>query len=224
VYALYPASGKPTKDARERYRAQAVPTRVHTYTDPLDAWIYFQEGASLEEAGKPQFSATSEVLDIVDFLFDDHKPGWFRFGADLLALSSGAQELLTEKFQTILSHTRADHNWHTVAYAFAGYDGFSSIFICSQPTGMSRKNALSRMRTYVTAKKHQLRSDRALGVMVNEEAGIVAVLYENSVPGSDRELDELGKAIGLQPAQKLEMGKYTSRRAAQRARSRKKNK
>ena len=144
-------------------------------------------------------------------------------GLILLALSSGAQELLAEKFQTIVNNTRADHSWHTVAYAFAGYDGFSSIFVCSQPAGMSRKNALSRMRTYVTAKKHQLRSDRALGVMVNEESQIVAVLYENSVPGNDRELDELGKAIGLQPVQKLKLGKHTSRRAAQRARSLKKN-
>lgn len=74
-----------------------------------------------------------------------------------LALSSGAQELLAEKFQTIVNDARADHNLRTVAYAFAGR------------------------------------------VMVNEEAEIVAVLCENSAPGNDRELDELGKAIGLQP-------------------------
>lgn len=224
VYALYPASGKPTRAARERYRAQAVPTRVHTYTDPLDAWIYFQEGSSFEEVSKPEFSSTSEVLDIVDFLFDGHKPGWFRFGADLLALSSDSQELLAENFQTILNHTRADHNPHTVAYAFAGYDGFTSIFICSQPTGMSRNGSLSRMRTYVIAKKHQLCSDRALGVMINEEADLVAVLYENSVPGNDKELDELGKAIGLQPVPRLKAGRHNSRRTAQRARSLKKHK
>ena len=58
-------------------------------------------------------------------------------------------------------------------------------------------------------------------VMVNEEAEIVAVLCENSAPGNDRELDELGKAIGSQPVQRLKVGKYTSCRAAQRARSRK---
>lgn len=222
VYALYPASGKPAREARERYRAQSMPTRVHTYTDPLDAWIYFREGASLEEVSKPVFSTTNEVLDIVDFLYEGHKPGWFRFGADLLALSSDAQDLVTEKIKNVVSSTRADHEWHTVAYAFAGYDGFSSVFVCSRPRGMSRQDAISRMRTYVIAKKHQLRSDRALGVMVNEEAEIVAVLYENSIPGNDPELDKLGGTLGLQPVQTLKVGKYGSRRAAQRARSRKK--
>lgn len=70
---------------------------------------------------------TGEVLDIVDFLSGGHKPGWFRFGSDLLALSSGAQELLTNKLQYTVSATRSDHKWHTIAYAFAGYDGFSSL-------------------------------------------------------------------------------------------------
>jgi hypothetical protein len=74
-----------------------------------------------------------------------------------LALSSGAQELLAEKFQTIVNDTRADHNLRTVAYAFAGR------------------------------------------VMVNEEAEIVAVLCENSAPGTIGNWTNLARLSACSP-------------------------
>lgn len=223
VFVLYPASGKPTKADRERYREKAIPTRVHTHTDSLDAWIYFVEGASLNSVDKPEFASSRKVIDIVDFLQDGHKPGWLRFGADLLDLSSEAQQNLTEAFENAVKLTRADHEWHSVALCYAGERGFPSLYICSQPAGMSDARARERLGTYLIAKKHQLRSDRALGIMVDEAGAIAAVQYDNTPPKDDIELDELGRAIGLQPVPRTSKPpQRSSRRAARRARASKK--
>lgn len=49
LHKRYPASPPPTKGDRRRLRRD-FPTSVGTITDDLDAWIYFEEGASVIEA------------------------------------------------------------------------------------------------------------------------------------------------------------------------------
>lgn len=219
VYEDYPTSGKPTAVARKRYRNQSIPTRIGTYTDPLDAWIYFQEGSSFEEVDKPAFSANSKILEIVDFLQVDRKPGWFRFASDLLNLSSEAQKGLAAHIDRVLSLTRTDHSPHSLVECYAGAWGFPSLFVYSRPRGMGLREARERMAGYVTLKKHQLRSDRALGILYGEDSNILAVQYFNEPPIDNSELDELGKEAGLVPIER--MGRVippSARRSTQRLR------
>ncbi|ACZ83213.1 hypothetical protein Aros01_02663 [Streptosporangium roseum] len=203
VYKLHPTAGKPTGAARARYRAQAIPTRVGTHTDELDAWIYYQEGASTTEQTKPRFRSNDDVLRIVDFLADGHKPGWLRFGADLLNLSSEAQENLSTGMLKTIRQTQIDHQRHSLAQGYAGAWGFPSLFICSQPIGSSQNDCLQWMSTYMVAKKHQLQSDRCLGLLMLERGDISAVRYDNSPVRQSAELDQLVVDMQLQPLDRI---------------------
>ena len=49
----------------------------------------------------------------------------------------------------------------------------------------------------MAAKKHQMRSDRSLGLLLDQRRQIVGTIYMNDVPGDDPGLDSLGKEIGL---------------------------
>ena len=50
------------------------------------------------------------------------------------------------------------------------------------------------------AKKHQMKADRSLGLLLNNQRVIVHVIYLNGLPIDDPELDALGEKIGLRPA------------------------
>lgn len=194
---------RPTRGDRRRYRAAAVPTRVMTHTDPLDAWVYFQEGSSDSFAPKPTFASHPAVLELIDFLFDGRKPGWFRFAADLLNLAEDAQESLAKSVDQLLSMTTADGQHHNALMTFAGAWGYPSLFIGSKPTRMPQAEASRRLAIYGMTKKHQLKSDRALMVLFDERRNIRSVRYDSNPPRDDVRLDEAGTLMGLIPAETM---------------------
>ena len=199
VHRLYPATPPPSKHDRRRYAESARPTRVGTFTDPLDAWIYSKEGDSPFPAAKPGFTSNAWVLEFVDFFMEDRKPGWFRFAADLLSLAGKAQENLASSIKTIVKQTGADQLPHSLVHTYAGLWGYPLFFAQTRPPGMGHADARNALQTYMAAKKHQLQSDRALGVLVNENAQIVHVFYANDPATAEPKLDALGQEIGLLP-------------------------
>lgn len=184
---------------RRRYQDSAVPTRVMTQTDELDAWVYFQEGSSEVEAEKPSFGVLPGVARIVDFLQDGRKPGWFRFSADLLNLSAESQESLDEMIRRLVSMTREDGLHHNSLITFAGAWGYPTLFMGTKPRRMSIQEASRRLMVYGVAKKHQIQSDRALMVVLDEEQRIGSVRYVNAPPSENNELDGFVKEMGLIP-------------------------
>ncbi|WP_285241791.1 hypothetical protein [Pseudarthrobacter sp. MEB009] len=190
---------RPSGGDRRRYRSSAVPTRVMTHTDPLDAWVYHQEGSVEGPALKPEFEGHPGVLNLVDFLQNGKKPGWFRFSADLLNLSGEAQEKLARDIKTLVTKTRSDGQPHSLFVAFAGVWGYPTLFVGTQPNTMPQVSASRRLATYATTKKHQVKSDRSLMVLFDQRGNIRSVRYDNK-PFEDRQdLDALGDALGLLP-------------------------
>lgn len=192
---------RPTNGDRQRYRSNAVPTRVMTHTDPLDAWIYFNEGSVREPSPKPKFESHRSVLELVDFLQDGNKPGWFRFSADLLNLAGESQKRLARGINDLIAATKADSRPHHYFVGLAGAWGYPTLFIGTMPTKMSPSDASRSLATYGTAKKHQIKSDRALMVLFDQRGNIRSVRYDNAPPGEHRELDALGETIGLVPVE-----------------------
>ena len=88
IHRRHPKTSPPTRTARERHERTARPTLVATFTDPLDAWMYWVEGSSRDEVPKPVFNTDPEAAKLVDWLADGPKPGWLRIGADLLGLEA----------------------------------------------------------------------------------------------------------------------------------------
>lgn len=190
---------RPSVGDRRRYRAGAVPTRVMTHTDQLDAWVYHQEGSVEEPAVKPALKIHPAILSLVDFLQDGKKPGWFRFSADLLNLSGDAQEKLAGDIQTLISKTKKDGRPHSLFVAFAGSWGYPTLFVGTQPGSMAQPAASNRLATYGIAKKHQIKSDRALMVLLDERGKVRSVRYDNAPYVDNKDLDALGHAAGLLP-------------------------
>ena len=171
-----------------------------THTHLLDAWVYYQEGSVEEPAPKPIFEVHPAVLSLVDFLQDGKKPGWFRFSRKIrLILAEDAQESLARGIKRLITTTKNDRQPHNFFVGFAGVWGYPSLFIGTQPAGMTQTAASHRLATYGTTKKHQIQSDRALIVLFDQRGSIRSVRYDNSPPGDRQDLDALSDAMGLLP-------------------------
>lgn len=225
VRLLHPSAGPPRSRARKQHQRDARPTFVGTHTDPLDAWMYWTEGTSPYEIAKPELNTHPAAREIVDFLADGRKPGWLRFGADLLGLAGTAQKQLGRSLRDLADKTRADNEWHSLVCGYAGLWGHPVIFVGTKPQSYTRDQAIQKLRTYMTAKKHQMQSDRSLGLLLDHRTQIVSVIYMNNEPTSEPELDVLGEAIGLLPAgQSRRPPPPNTRRPAGKRRSRPKRK
>ena len=196
----HPNAPPPRNRDRRRHQEDARATIVGTHTDPLDAWMYWLEGTSPYEVDRPTFNTHESARRIVDFLADGRKPGWFRFGADLLGLEGRAQKKLGDHLRELVQQTRHDNRWHSLVQGYAGLWGYPTFFAGTKPRSHSRAEAVGKLRSYMAAKKHQVESDRSLGLLLNLEHEIVQVIYMNDPPQEDPELDDLGAAIGLDPA------------------------
>jgi hypothetical protein len=159
--------------------------------------MYWIEGTSPYEIEKPAFNVHPGAQEIVDFLADGRKPGWFRFGADLLGLAGTAQKKLGDSLRELVDKSRADDRWHSMVHGYAGMWGCTMLFAGAKPRSHSRDEAVEKLRAYMAAKKQQMRSDRSLGLLLDERREIVHVIYMNNLPTDDPDLDALGTAIGL---------------------------
>lgn len=195
IFKKYPNSVPPTNASRKLFRSQPSSIFVGSLTDELDSWINF--GEIEEDVPKPTFSSNLQVLEIVDFLHQDFKPGWFRFAADLLNLSSESQVSLVENLLNVARRTRTDKNHHSFLMCFAGPWGFPSIYVYSRSPSQLIKDAIFNLSIYMKAKQHQLGSDRALGLVISGDGRILAQNYLNELPSESPELDELVQRMNL---------------------------
>lgn len=202
VQRLHPTAGSPTGREIREHAKDARPTMVGTYTDPLDAWMYWVEGTSPYPSDKPVLNTHRSAATIVDFLLDGRKPGWLRFGADILGLSGQAQKKLGKQVDELVDMTRRDGRWHSLVQAWAGMWGYPTFFAATTSRDESRERSAAKMGDYMVAKKHQLGSDRSLGLLLDENHDIIHVLYLNDPPAArDQRLEVLGARIGLQPVE-----------------------
>lgn len=201
VHARYPETQPPTSSAKHRFAEQSDTIRVDTHTDPLDAWM---ERTNLEiDSSKPTFHSEPKVLAIVDFLAEGRKPGWLRFGADLLNLAAHAQQNLAKGFERIARDTQIDQRPHSLAFGFAGAWGFPIVFGYTRARGVSLKDARVELETYMVAKKHQMQSDRALGLLIDDTGRFLGIRYANDPPREDADLDQLVRDMQLFPAERM---------------------
>ncbi|GIG89216.1 hypothetical protein Pen02_41520 [Plantactinospora endophytica] len=200
LHQRFPESSPPRTGERRRFKKE-VPTRVGTLTDDLDAWMYFTEGSSAIEASRPTRSEEPGIERILRYLEANRKPGWLRFGADLANYSSDAQRRLARSIQKVVDNTREDNGFHTLAQGFLTPWGQGMFFVGSQPEGYP--DAKRRLSEYMKAKKHQLRADRVLGVLVDVGGSIVETDYQNDPWKPDEELDKLVADMRLVPAERM---------------------
>lgn len=201
VARAHPAVGGPTKSARRRHANDLVPTRVSTLTDPLDAWMYFEEGLSDVAASKPTFNCRPEIAELVRSMQARGVPGWFRFGADLLGLSSEAQGAIVKTIKRLVTATQRDGMPHTSMQNYVSMDGHAALFMGAYSE--DRKAAKDLLAGYAIAKKHQLQADRALVLLFDKRSVPVAMKYMNDPYADDPTLDDLVSEMGLVPLDRM---------------------
>jgi hypothetical protein len=158
------------------------------------------DGTSSAPADKPQRRDDPEIHRFVEFLEEDHKPGWLRFGADLLNLSRTGQAKLAADIRTVVSRARSSGKFHSALQEFTGPWGYALLFVTASQRDLDE--CVDKLEIYMRAKKHQMQADRALGVHLDEAGNTVAVLYQNSQPLPDDHqlLDEAVALLGLRRA------------------------
>lgn len=222
VRRKYPKSPPATKKDRSKFRRENRQTRIGTHTDQLDAWMYWHEGTSPYEVDKPKFRITPETAQLVDFLEAKHEPGWFRFGSDVLGLSGRTLGTLFRSIREMAKSTKRDRGWHTLTLGFAGMWGYPTFFAGSFDRARPVDYMERELLRYMVAKKHQVGSDRSLGLLIDENAEYVRVIYLNDPPTANPELDELVQSMGLKSPQDAGGATRTSRSARRPTKRRKK--
>lgn len=190
----YPYMLPVTKAERARFRKQ-IPTRVGTFTDPLDAWMYFEEGQSLASADRPSRTEGAKFLEIVEFLRASESHGWLSIGADFFNLSSDTQKTFAKSVRHLTRECRSDGNFHTGAFIYVSPWGMSLLVVGTQPA--NGPEYLSRLIRYMRIKKYQTISDRAVCVMFGEDGEILDARYDNAYRVEDPDLDEIVNQMGL---------------------------
>lgn len=199
VKGIHPTLPPVTNTERRRHKRSAVGTMVSDNCVDLTAWMNRDKLPQDEHLAKPSMNAPVEMLELIDQLSLAGKPGWFRCGADLLALSGEGQMRLLSAIKTCARATRKDGRYHDAMTAYAGMWGFSTVFMATGPTGTPIIEVKERLQLYAKAKQYQLQADRAYGWIFDENGSLRDTFYLNSVPPSDSVLDGLVASMRLQP-------------------------
>lgn len=195
VRSRYPYAPVKSRVREKQAESRVARTLVSNLSDGLSEWMNL--GHLDSSIPKPSFKSHPGVLALVDFLSEGRKLGWFRFGADLLHLNMETQELIVKGLQEISKKTAHDGEHHSLAVSFEGAWGFPSFVGYTHPEGVDLEVSVNRFMLYMTVKKHQLISDRTLGLLLDKDGRLVSGNYLNDSPRPDEELDKLAKEMGL---------------------------
>jgi len=201
IQAELPQLGERSVAERRRYQRQGL-EMLTSRTDELDAWYFYKQGVRKSPAEKPRFVAISKVLALVDAIAAQSEPGWLRIGATLLDASGPMQRKWGRHSRELLRLSAHDHRWHTLAVIGGSRADNSFVLVWASAAPVASVAAMEgRLRTYVSAKKHQAQAAFAAGLLfVAADADAPrGTVYDNRRPGPDVELDTAVALLGLQP-------------------------
>jgi hypothetical protein len=150
---------------------------VQSQTDELAAWMYYTHGLRSTPAPRPALQANHRLLEIVDFLIVEHKPGWFEFGADLLDGGPKGQKVLASALDELLRRANYDGAEHSVARGLSGHWGYSMFVATVALEGETSDEGMERLGNYLALKKYQMRAPRALGLVFSPSGQLFGAEY-----------------------------------------------
>ena len=148
----HPSMPPVARSERRRHGRSAIGTMVSDNCVELSVWMNRDMLPQSDTPVKPSMNAPAELLELIDKLRALGKPGWFRCGADLLALSGKGQLRLLSTIETCARASRKDGAYHDAMIAFAGMWGFATVFIATRPDSAEVAEVKERLQLYVRAK------------------------------------------------------------------------
>ncbi|GCE75658.1 hypothetical protein [Cellulomonas biazotea] len=195
IFARHANSKPPTTKKRREYANQGR-TLVGTFTDQLDAHMYFDDGLSSRQVDCPRREPMhAQLAKIFDAMAAVGAPGWWRAASDIDSYSAQAQASTAGGVALTLA-AGADGSFHTFATGGADDTGrWIYIFAAGADTPANREH----LRQYLEAKKHQEHADRALGVLLAPDGRPRVTLWLDDPWAFDPDLDALARAMRLVP-------------------------
>ena len=200
VRAKHPTA-PPVKNADRRRHDEDFYNRiVDDQCYELNVWMARDElGPDDPRPQKPTYNAFPEMLDLIDLVERHGGPDMLRFGADMLALSGDAQRKVLNGIRDVRRLVRTDGEVHRGFASFAGTWGHPSLFYAARPAGADLIEVQEQLVLYMRAKRHQLKSDRAYGFVLDAQGDVDVAIYFNTPTKEDSDLDRLVVAMGLHP-------------------------
>lgn len=200
VKADHPSAPPVKNRDRRRHTQDSVGTLVADHCGELNAWMQrHQVEEHHEQPTRPAFNTAPELAPLINALTRQRPPGWLRSTADLLGLAGETQTKIAKSIKECARRTRKDGEYHEVILSFAGLWGHPTLFVATRPHNTRPEAAADRLSTYMRAKRYQLSSDRALGLIHDDRANLEGVIYLNAPHAASPELDALVKEMNLQP-------------------------
>lgn len=199
VKRAHPAIPDVATQRRQAFQESAVGTFVADKCVDLNAWMVRANLPDDLVPPKPAFNAPAKMLALVDDLRRHERAGWFRGGADLLALAGDTQIKVIGTIFDVTRRTRADGDHHDALLAFAGTWGFPLFVVAANPDRLAVQSTTDRLRTYARAKQYQIQADRAYGLVFDTKANLVDGFYLDPPPAADANLDQQVIEMGLRP-------------------------
>lgn len=169
-------------------------------TDRLDAWYFHQLGQSPHPADKPALTADATLLAVIDEITALAKPGWLAIGATLLEGSAKTQRQCGAAAKTLCAATAADGLPHAMTLMGGTSRADSRVLLwMSVPHPHQHAQCLAHLRRYLHAKKHQMQTTRAAGLLIDARSGTLTdMLFDNRPVTDDPQLDLLVEELGLE--------------------------
>jgi hypothetical protein len=193
----YPRAPRPSKAEQRRYSQQAEVTRVGTYTDELDAWMYFQEGLVSTPSERPSFRV-GEVADALADMFSlERFPGWLCLSVDILGGATTQRAYIESSIENLLKAARLDGQAHSLFVALPGPWGFSSLVLGTP--GEFFGPSFTTLKEYGEAKQYQLGADRCLIAMIDSSGAVLESHYSQWPIEKSEQMDSRVGVMALQP-------------------------
>jgi hypothetical protein len=146
-------------DRADQHRFDSQPrVQLGTLTDPLDAWMYAEEGLSQTPALKPTRREAPWVEAFLRASEEAKAPGWLRFGADLVGLSGSAQERIGRDLKTQCKAARGGTNERSLTTHGTTSVGSWLLTAAAIPTGAETDH----LPKYIDAKQYQTQASRSM--------------------------------------------------------------
>lgn len=166
----YPEYRPPTTRDYRRHRG-LTQTAVEGFTDPLDAWVYAQEGKSDLRVDKPRRRESIWLSMVLDRLENAKPSGWFRYSADLASLSGNTIRSFEQSLQHIADQSQRDGRPHSVN--FSGWSLWGCWSFVAGTTTLDYEVDWEVVRDYATLRKYADRSDRAFHALVTPSGEMI---------------------------------------------------
>jgi hypothetical protein len=153
---------------RQRFEQQP---RVHlgTLTDPLDAWMYGEEGLSQLTAPKPARLEEPWVEDFLRASEESQTPGWLRFGADLVGLSGAAQQRIGRDLKRQCRTARGGDRERSLTTHGTTSVGSWLLTAAAVPHGAETEH----LPRYIDAKQYQTQASRSMLLLYGTDGSLI---------------------------------------------------